>query len=63
MRRGSIRQAAFVAPGCRFWHTPTIYRFYPESSMLVATRTLKCENARKPLMALILTFSKWEKGL
>ena len=31
--------------------------------MLVATSTLKYENARKPLMALILTFSQREKGL
>ena len=38
-------------------------RLRSESSMLVATSILKYENARKPLMALILTFSQREKGL
>ena len=35
----------------------------PNASMQVPASTLKYDNARKPLMALILTFSQWEKGL
>ena len=34
-----------------------------ESYMLVTTSAPRYENARKPLMALILTFSQWEKEL